>query len=243
VTAAGGSLTVVGTGIDVTTQLSAGARAAIAGADTVLHMLVDPVSVRRVEGLNPNARSLNGHYAPQKDRWVTYEEIVEEIVDDVLAGTKVCLALYGHPGFYAFPGHEAIRRVRAAGLAARMLPAVSSLDCLFADLGIDPSSSGGLQVYGATDFFHRQPPVDPGATLVLLQVGMLGEAGAAPTPAVAKRFPLLVGLLRERYGREREAVLYEASPYPGARPRVVRFRLDESDPPPPPTLSILCVTS
>lgn len=236
-----GSLTVVGTGIDITTQLSPGARAAIEGADVVLFLLADPVSSLRVEQLNTRARSLDSHYAAGKNRRVTYDEIVEEIVSEVLAGAAVCVAFYGHPGVYAAAGHEAIRRIRDAGLPARMLPAVSALDCLFADLGIDPGPRG-LQAYEATYFFRTRPPVDPRTTLVLLQVGVLCEHGGAPTAVSAERFPSLVELLRPIYEPGCEAVLYEAAAYPGARPVVIRFRLDDTELPSPTVLSTLCIT-
>jgi hypothetical protein len=123
-----------------------------------------------------------------------------------------------------------------------MLPAVSALDCLFADLGIDPGRNG-LQSYEATYFLRTRPVVDPRATLVLLQVGMLGEGGGAPTQAVAARFPLLVELLGGLYDAGREVVLYEASAYPGTRPAIVRFRLDDRELPTPALLSTLCVTA
>jgi len=236
-----GSLTVVGTGIDSTMQLSAGTRAAIASADLVLHMLADPVTLRRVQMLNPNTRSLTGHYGPHKDRAITYAEIADEVVAEVLAGSRVCFALYGHPSFYALPGRVAARRVREAGLPARIVPAVSSLDCLFADLELDPSE-GGLQLYGATYFLRCRPPVDTHATLILMQVGMLGERGGAPTAAVIEHFEHLAELLCELYGAEREALFYEASPYPGVRPRIVRFRLGDRPKPSPPQLSVLCVS-
>ena len=195
----------------------------------------------RVEGLNPLARSLDGYYAPEKDRRLTYAEIVDAIVAEVHGGANVCVALYGHPGVYAAAGHEAVRRVRLAGRPARMLPAVSALDCLCADLGIDPGRRG-LQMYEATYFFRTRPIVDPRAMLVLFQVGMLGEGGGAPTAAVAERFTLLVGMLRSHYAG-REAILYEASVYPGAGPAIVRFRLDDRELPPPALLSTLCVIS
>jgi uroporphyrin-III C-methyltransferase len=148
--------------------------------------------------------------------------------------------LYGHPGIFARPGHEAIARIRAAGLAARMLPAVSALDCLLADLGIDPASTG-LQTYEATYFFVRRPAVDPHATLVLLQVGMLGESGGAATDAVAARFRLLVDRLAELYGAGREAVLYQASTFPGVAPAITRFELGDPGSAAPDVLATLCV--
>jgi hypothetical protein len=121
-----------------------------------------------------------------------------------------------------------------------MLPAISALDCLFADLGIDPGTTG-LQCYEATYFLERRPPVDPDATLVLLQVGMIGERGGDPTPAVAGRFGRLVEQLGKLYGEAREAVLYTASPYPGAMPSAVRFPLGEAEPPEPDLAATLCI--
>jgi uroporphyrin-III C-methyltransferase len=158
----------------------------------------------------------------------------------VTAGARVCAVLYGHPGVFAWASHEAVARVRAAGLPARMLPAVSALDCLLADLGIDPAATG-LQTYEATYFFVRRPVVDRHATLVLLQVGMLGESCGAATDAVAARFPLLVDRLTELYGGEREAILYEASPVPGPGPAITRFALGGAGTVGPGVLATLCV--
>ena len=236
----GGSLTVVGTGVDVVSQLTPAARAAIEAADEVLYLVADPVAALRVEALNPRSRSLDGFYGETKPRWDTYAEVVDEIVSAVTAGAHVCAVLYGHPGIFAWASHEAMARVRAAGLPARMLPAVSALDCLLADLGIDPAATG-LQTYEATYFFVRRPAVDPHATLVLLQVGMLGESRGAATDAVAARFPLLVDRLTELYGREREAVLYEASPVPGPAPAITRCALGEAGTVAPGVLATLCV--
>ena len=235
-----GSLTVVGTGIDVVTQLTPASRAAIAAADEVLYLVADPVSALRVEALNPRARSLDAFYAPRKNRRRTYEEIVSTIVAAVRGGATVCAVLYGHPGVFAYPGHAAIARLRAEGISARMLPAVSSLDCLFADIGIDPAQTG-LQTYEASGFVAREPPVDTAATLALLQVGMLGVAGGAATSAVASRFRRLARRLGELYGSGREAILYEASPYPGAPPGIETFGLGHRNPPTPTLLATLCV--
>jgi uroporphyrin-III C-methyltransferase len=195
----------------------------------------------RVEALNPEARSLDRFYAPDKERSITYAEIVEAIVSEAIAGANVCAALYGHPGVYSAVGHEAVRRGEAEGLPARMLPAVSALDCLFADLGIDPAR-GGLQAYEATSFLETGPPFDPGATLVLLQVGMLGERGGVPTGAVAGRFAELVELLRRQCDARCEAILYEASAYPGVAPKLERFSLGDPDPPVPGVLATLCIS-
>ena len=235
-----GSLTVVGTGIDVTTQLTPGARAAIEGADEVLYLVADSVSALRIVSLNPRARSLDEFYGPDKNRRETYAEIVQTLVASAVGGANVCAVFYGHPGVFAYPGHEALARVREAGLPARMLPAVSALDCLVADLEIDPGRTG-LQSYEATYFLQHRPAIDPHAILLLWQVGMIGEVGGAATPAVKGRFQLLIDELRDCYGDTREALLYEASRYPGPEPAAARFRLGDSELPAPSPLSTLCV--
>ena len=235
-----GSLTVVGTGIDVTTQLTPGARAAIERSDEVLYLVADSLSALRIANLNPRARSLDEFYGPDKNRRQTYAEIVDTIVASAVAGADVCAVFYGHPGVFAYPGHEALARVREAGLPARMLPAVSALDCLVADLGIDPGRTG-LQSYEATYFLLHRPAIDPNAMLLLWQVGMIGELGGAATPAVKARFKLLIDQLRDCYGEAREALLYEASPYPGPEPAAARFHLGDSELPAPSPISTLCV--
>jgi hypothetical protein len=146
-----GSLTVVGTGIALGVHLTPEARVELERADEVLHLMAEPLADLWLARLNPRSRSLRGHYAPERDRSETYEAMVEEILASVRVGRNVCAAFYGHPGVFAFPSHEAIRRARAEGFSARMLPAVSAEDCFFADLGVDPGEHG-CQSYEATDF-------------------------------------------------------------------------------------------
>lgn len=166
--------------------------------------------------------------------------MAEVFLEAARRGARVCAVLYGHPGVFGLPAHLAVQRARAEGIPARMLPAVSALDCLFADLGIDPATNG-LLCYEATHFLRRRPPIDPDATLVLLQPGMLGERGGEATDAVEGRFRELLERLAGLYGETREAILYTASSYPGARPEVLRFPLGEPEPPVPDLASTLCV--
>ncbi len=168
-----GALTVVGTGIDAASQLTPAARGAIEGADEVVYLVADPVAALRVEVLNPRARSLDHLYGPTKARRETYAEVEDAIVGAVMRGARVCAVLYGHPGVSARPGHRAVAQVRAAGLPARMLPAVSALDCLVADLGLvgdtdarAPSVMSTLCVPG-----QDWPPVDPDARRALALSG------------------------------------------------------------------------
>ncbi len=202
-----GSLIVVGTGIGAS-QLTTEARAAIEGAEAVLFLVADPVTEQLVLELAPGAVSL----APCYDDPAPYDRMVEAIMAPVLADRRSCAVFYGHPGVFVLPAREAMSRTRAAGLDARMLPAVSALDCLFADLGLDPAVAG-CQVYEASDFIRRSPAIDPGTPLILLQVGVV-ESRAALAVALGRTYPA-----------SHELVVYEASPYPGIEPLVERSAL------------------
>ena len=87
-------------------------------------------------------RSLQPLYGERKSRMKTYREMVHAMLTEVRAGKNVCVAFYGHPGVFAWAPHEAIRIARKEGYFAHMEPGISSEDCLYADLGIDPATFG-----------------------------------------------------------------------------------------------------
>lgn len=221
-----GSLTVVGTGIRLGVHLTPEARAAIVAADELLHLASDPLTEQWLDDLHPHASSLRDEYRVGEAREAIYERIVERMLAPVRAGRRVAAAFYGHPGVYVRPSHEAIRRARAEGHEARMLPAVSAEDCLFADLGIDPALTGCAS-YDATDFLLRNPPLDTGSVLLLWQITVIGDVTAVDEAAPRlDNVSLLVERLAEHYPRTHEVVVYEASPYPVADAVVEHVQLD-----------------
>jgi uncharacterized protein YabN with tetrapyrrole methylase and pyrophosphatase domain len=233
-----GSLIVVGTGIQLAVHLTPSARAAIERADELLYLVADPVTRSWIEELNPNASSLERFYAPGRPRAETYAAMVDEILSRVRLGLNVCAAFYGHPGVFVAPSHEAIRRAREEGFQATMQPGISAEDCLFADLGIDPGEEG-CQSYEATAFLIHEYSVEPSATLILWQVGVVGQLAAGP--AGSEGIPALVEHLRTYYPAEHEVIVYEASRYVVLPPIVRRVPLSELAQIDTPPLSTLVV--
>lgn len=90
--------------------------------------------------------------------------MIQHVLCCVRSGRRTCLVAYGHPGVFGTVPHEAIRRARQEGYIARMLPAVSAEDCLFADLAVDPGN--GYQTYEATDFLANNRSIDTAAALI-----------------------------------------------------------------------------
>jgi precorrin-6B methylase 1 len=218
-----GSLTVVGSGIKAVAHLTREAEARIRSADKVLYLVTEPISARFVASLNPNAESLADLYHPTQQRASIYESIVSYVLEHVRQGLAVCVVLYGHPGVFAIPGHEAVRQARASGHRAEMIPGISAEDCLFADIGLDPGTQG-LQSYEATDFILRPREFDVFTPLVLWQVGVVGQLGYPPG-SNGDALELLARRLRSRYGPDHAVTLYEASEFPIGRARTDRVRL------------------
>ncbi len=176
---------------------------------------------------NPTAESLYDSYSPGRPRRETYEEMVERMLAPARAGLRVCVAMYGHPGVFVLPAHEAIRRARAEGIEAVMLPGVSAEDCLVADVGFDPGARG-CQSFEATDFLIRHRRFDPSCAVLLWQIGGIGVADFRSEAYWNPRgVELLARSLAATYGRDHEVVVYEASPYPVVDPLIHRCPIAE----------------
>jgi uncharacterized protein YabN with tetrapyrrole methylase and pyrophosphatase domain len=206
-----GSLTIVGTGIQLVGHLTKGAEAWIQQADKVLFALADPVTAKWLKTLNASAEALPYNTDNQRRR-ETYREMVERLLAEVRKGINVCAVFYGHPGVFADPAHNAIRQARREGFRAQMLPGVSAEDCLFADLGLDPGKNG-CQSFEATDFLIRRRRFDPHSALILWQIAMVGNLGFYQEGGHLRGLKVLGEVLEETYGPEHEVIVYEAAVY------------------------------
>ncbi len=193
--------------------------------DKLFWMVGDPIAQAVMGRLNPNgAVSLSGYYEEGKQRIYAYNAMVEHILRCVRAGDKTVAAFYGHPGVFAYPSHESIRRARNEGFLARMLPGVSAEDCLFADLGVDPAI-GGCQSYEATDFLLSAPLIDTSSQLILWQIGTLGDWTYQRVKYDTRTMPLLVQRLAQFYPLSHIITVYEAAMFPGVEPMIAQIPL------------------
>jgi len=219
-----GSLVVVGTGISVS-HLSMEARGWIASSEKVLYCVADAATERLILKLNPSAESLYVFYGEGKPRIETYRQMVDRILECVRGGQQVCVAFYGHPGIFVNPSHKSIEAARKEGFAAKMLPSVSSLDCLFCDLGVDPST--GCQVFEATDLLVRRRPIDTQMQVIIWQIACVGDRGFSFNGYDCRNVPKLVEYLLNVYPADHEAVVYEAAQYVVCDPVIHRVALSD----------------
>lgn len=147
--------------------------------------------------------------------------MVERMLNFVRKGQNVCVAFYGHPGVFVYPSHKAIKQARAEGYNARMLPTISSLDCLFADLGIDPETTG-CQMFEATDFLASKRTIDISCAVIIWQIGVIGDLTHNININNSNGIKVLIEVLSEYYDPRHEAIVYEAPLYPIHEPIIQR---------------------
>jgi len=212
------SLVVVGTGISVS-HLTDEAIKHISGADFLLYCVADAATELRLRRLNPEYDDLYRFYGNGKLRRETYDEMAHRILSVVREGKNVCAAFYGHPGLFVKPAHMSIQKARDEGYSTQMVPAPSCIDCMIADLGLDPSREG-CHVFEATNFLVRRRRPDVESGLALLQIGCVGDFSFNATGFDGRHFPLLVEHLRTFYQPNHPVILYEASQFSICQPRV-----------------------
>ncbi|NEO73132.1 MAG: hypothetical protein F6K52_27605 [Moorea sp. SIO3H5] len=221
-----GSLTIVGTGIQLVSHMTLGAKAWIEQADKVLYALADPVTAKWLKELNATAEALpyNRNNQWRRD---TYQEMTEKILTEVRKGLNVCAVFYGHPGVFANPAQAAIKQAHREGFRAQMLPGISAEDCLFADLGVDPGRNG-CQSFEATDFLIRRRKFDPTSPLILWQIAMVGNLGFYKPEEQFRPLTILTEVLKTHYGGDHEVIVYEAAVYyPVCKPVIQRIPLSK----------------
>ncbi len=220
-----GSLVVIGTGIKTVGQLTLEAISWMEMADSLLYVVGDPIAEAVIQRLNPKgAVSLAGYYEEGQPRIHAYNAMVEHILKCVREGELTVGAFYGHPGVFAYPSHESIRRARLEGYSAQMLPGISASDCLYSDLGVDPAV-GGCQAYEATDFMMNSVIVDNSSQLILWQIGTLGDWTYKTRKYDTRAMPLLVRKLAQFYPISHVVTVYEAPIFPGVEPMIARIPL------------------
>jgi Tetrapyrrole (Corrin/Porphyrin) Methylases len=234
-----GSLTVIGTGIRAVGQVTREGQHALESAEKVLYLVADPVTERWIRRQNPTAESLYGYYGDDKPRKQTYREMADRILEFVRKDLDVCAAFYGHPGIFVSPSALSLKAAREEGYRAEIMPAVSAIDSLFCDLGLDPFR--GTQIFESTNLLIRSRKIDTSCFLILLQVASVGDLGFRAAGFDKRNLPVLVRHLLDLYGPHHEIFIYQAAHYPVCRPVIKRVPVAEMTDSQVTGISTLCI--
>lgn len=220
------SLVVVGSGIKLISHLNTETKAYIEQADIVLYLVNDPLMKEWIVQANAHAESLDHLYTKHKLRLHCYQEITHYILEKLRSDKHVCVVFYGHPAVFAQSALEAVVQARIDGYDAKVLPAISAEDCLFADLLIDPGSCG-CQSYEATDFLIHRRPFSTHSHLILWQIGVIGTLAHAMNHNNKNGINVLCNYLEKLYSTEHKVIVYEAAQYPSFDPRIDEMTLSQ----------------
>lgn len=218
------SLTVVGCGIKFYAHLTTETISYIQQSDIVLYLVNDPILKSWIKEQNKNAESLDSLYASSPLRTEAYQIITNYVLEQLYKNKHVCFVLYGHPSVLSKPGLDAVKKALHKGYFAKILPGVSAEACLFADLLIDPGSSG-CQSFEASDFIIYQRQFDTSSHLILWQIDAIGILNQDSTNNVKKGIDQLLSYLGRFYQSSDEIIIYEASQYPGFQPKITKTQL------------------
>jgi tetrapyrrole methylase family protein/MazG family protein len=218
------TLIVVGSGIKFMSHLTIEAKACIEKSNKVLYLVNEPAMQNWIEQANRSAESLDFLYAKHKDRHENYLLIAEYIFENLKKCETLCVVVYGHPTVFAQPALYATDMAIESGYNAIIMPGISSEDCLFADLRIDPGSSG-CQSFEATDFLIYRREYDSSSHLILWQSSVIGVLNQPEYHDPLNGLVILVEYLSEKYSLDHEIVVYEATQYPGLKPKIDKILL------------------
>jgi precorrin-3B methylase len=217
---------IVGTGVIPGLHLTREAEAAIRGSNEVLY--VDKsFGIQDVLG-RLSSRLTDLHAASYREgtgRLDAYRTMASLVVEAALDHAPVTFALYGHPLVYALPPFMVIAAAEALGLRVKVLPGISSLDAMFADLRFDPCTQG-VQMYEATDLLLRKRPIQPDVPCFLWQIGTVGTRIYSEASSKPDRFSKIKEYLLNFYPPNHRMVAVYSSDIPLMPPTFTEFCLD-----------------
>lgn len=214
-----GRLTIVGTGITAVAHMSCETVSYVAEADVVFYHATNGITAAQIRRLNANAIDLYEYYGEGKNRKVTYVQMAELMLNEVRRGLSVVGVFHGHPGVFVRPARRALALASAEGFDTTLVPAISAVDCLFADLRVDPGVFG-CQILMASRVMAEDLILATTGHVVFLQVTAVGDPKFSFSGYKEAKLAAFFERLIEIYGEEQETVYYVAALFPGWTPEV-----------------------
>lgn len=216
---------VVGTGMVGAQQLTREAWTAMENSGTVY--VIHPQDIFKeylVDDFDTEVKFFSSMYREERDRRDIYEGIAAQVIDDATSESEpVTLALYGHPTVGVSPSTLVQKKAADTDVDVEFVPGVSSIGCMFTDLGIDPFD--GLQMYEATDMLIHEYELNSDVPLLLFQIGGVETVLHSENESDRARFDRLKDFLLQYYPNDHEVTLIRSATYPFSDPDVTVVNL------------------
>jgi hypothetical protein len=220
---------IAGLGLQTVSQVTREVEFAIRSSREVLYLDTGVATRSFLETLCPRITSLyEESYSEEGARASAYEHMAARVVDAALDHPPVTFAIHGHPLVAAHPPFLVLELANALDIPVTVLPGISAIDAILADLRIDPVVHG-VQMYEATDLLLRRRPLQPEVPAIIWQIGPLETCLHSMAVSRPERFSRLIAHLRQYYPPRHEVVAIYCSPHPILPPAIFRFALEDMD--------------
>jgi Tetrapyrrole (Corrin/Porphyrin) Methylases len=218
---------IAGLGLTTVGQVTREVEQALRASREVLFLDTGVATREFLRSLCPRVTSLyEESYSEAGARVNAYEHMAVRVVEAALDHPPVTFAIHGHPLVAAHPPFLVLELAKALELRVEVLPGISAIDTILADLRLDPVVHG-VQMYEATDLLLRRRPLQPDVPAIIWQIGPLETALHSDRVSKPERFSRFVGHLRQFYPARHEVVAIYCSPHPLLPPTVLRFALED----------------
>ena len=216
---------IAGLGVQTVDHITLETEAAIRASHEVLYVDTGAGTRAFLEARCPIVTSLyDESYVPGAQRLAAYRHMAARVLEAALDHPPVTFAMFGHPAVFTYSSFLIADLAQVLGLTVRVLPGISSMDCLFAERMLDPGISG-LLVYEATDLLLRQRPLLPDVPTLIWQAGNLETRLHSQRPSAPRRFTRLRDHLLRYYPPEQAVMAFFAAPHALLRSTSAEFEL------------------
>jgi len=221
------SIYIAGLGLQTVSQITLEVEAAIRSSREVFFVDTGVATLRYIEALCARVTPLyEESYSIDRPRVSAYEHMAARVVDAALDHPPVTFALHGHPLIASHPPFLVLELAHALNLEVAVLPGISAIDTILADLRLDPVVHG-IQMYEATDMLLRRRPLQPDVPAVVWQIGPIETCLHSMRVSLPERFTRFVAYLRQYYPARHEVAAIYSSPHPILKPEILRFPLED----------------
>ena len=220
-------LWIAGLGLQTAAQVTREVEHAIRSSNEVLYLDTGVATGPFLASLCPRVTSLyDESYSEDESRVSAYEHMAVRVVDAALDHPPVTFAIHGHPLIATHPPFLVLELAHALNLRIDVLPGISAIDTIFADLRIDPVVHG-VQMYEATDLLLRRRPLQSDVPALIWQIGPLETCLHSTRVSLPERFARFIAHLVRYYPPQHEVAAIHCAPHPIMPPAILRFALED----------------
>lgn len=185
------ALTLAGYGVGDSLQITVESQRALARANRVFAVGLPPNLANLLRMQRVKWVDLSSCFAGGRPFTEAYLDIADTILQQAAEDPPVVLLTAGNPLLSNALNRFLLMKAKERTLATQVLPAVSPIDSLICQVGLDVGTFG-LQIFDARRLYAREMPIQPTVPLLLLQVAgiALAETTGPLTPQLEAYRPL-----------------------------------------------------